>query len=198
MSSSSYEITARIEWDMAHRLPSHRGKCQNLHGHRYATEVTCRAPELTDQGFVVDVGLLKSLIGTWVYEQWDHNACFGVEDKLMRRMSELQVADGGKAFHELPGPPTAERLAEHLFKIATSLLEVGAPEVEVVDVVVWETPSCRARYRPEPELEYNPDVMEPPSFADPSIQNLKKLLEKKATPSPYDLEAVHRHMRKDR
>ena len=34
------EITTRMEFDSGHRIPNHKSTCRNLHGHRYALEVT--------------------------------------------------------------------------------------------------------------------------------------------------------------
>ena len=34
------QITTRMEFDAGHRIPNHKSSCKNLHGHRYAIEVT--------------------------------------------------------------------------------------------------------------------------------------------------------------
>ena len=36
------EITTRMEFDSGHRIPNHKSVCKNLHGHRYAIEVTVK------------------------------------------------------------------------------------------------------------------------------------------------------------
>ena len=36
------EITTRMEFDAGHRIPNHKSVCKNLHGHRYAIEVTVK------------------------------------------------------------------------------------------------------------------------------------------------------------
>ena len=33
-------ITKRLEFDAGHRIPQHKSQCRNLHGHRYALEIT--------------------------------------------------------------------------------------------------------------------------------------------------------------
>ncbi|MFZ8988336.1 MAG: 6-carboxytetrahydropterin synthase, partial [Methylophilaceae bacterium] len=33
-------ITSRMEFDAGHRIPNHKSSCRNLHGHRYAIEVS--------------------------------------------------------------------------------------------------------------------------------------------------------------
>ena len=34
------QITTRLEFDAGHRIPDHKSQCRNLHGHRYALEIT--------------------------------------------------------------------------------------------------------------------------------------------------------------
>lgn len=51
--------TRRLEWDAMHRIPRHESKCRAFHGHRYAAEITCLAPELDSPGRVVDFGVVK-------------------------------------------------------------------------------------------------------------------------------------------
>jgi 6-pyruvoyltetrahydropterin/6-carboxytetrahydropterin synthase len=38
------EVTKIVEWDMGHRVPNHKSKCRNPHGHRYRLEVTIGGP----------------------------------------------------------------------------------------------------------------------------------------------------------
>lgn len=183
----SYEVTRRLEWDMAHRIPLHGGRCQHLHGHRYAAEITCTARELNKQGFVIDFGLIKELVGAWVDRHWDHNTCYQAGDKFMEALERAALEawkgpGGRRVWYPLEKAPTAENLAEKLHEVATELLErVG---IEVVRVDLWETPNCRARFEPEQnpsysmsEEDYN-DIAGAPSFKDPSIFGIKKLLEK--------------------
>ena len=42
------EITTRMEFDAGHRIPGHKSTCKNLHGHRYALEVTIKG-EIIEQ-----------------------------------------------------------------------------------------------------------------------------------------------------
>lgn len=62
MSAGTVTATRRLEWDMGHRVAEHAGQCFNLHGHRYAAEITVELPlgqlETTGPatGMVVDFG----------------------------------------------------------------------------------------------------------------------------------------------
>ena len=53
-------VTRRYEWDMAHRLPEHSGKCSRLHGHRYVAEIDVEGEidqaSGSSHGMVLDFG----------------------------------------------------------------------------------------------------------------------------------------------
>ncbi|MDR1661543.1 MAG: 6-carboxytetrahydropterin synthase, partial [Azoarcus sp.] len=57
-------ITRRIEFDAGHRIPDHVGQCRNLHGHRYALEISfggdiIDAPGCAVNGMVMDFSEIK-------------------------------------------------------------------------------------------------------------------------------------------
>ena len=43
------EITTKLEFDAGHRIPHHKSSCKNLHGHRYAIEVTIKGEIISDK-----------------------------------------------------------------------------------------------------------------------------------------------------
>ena len=51
------EITTRMEFDSGHRIPNHKSVCKNLHGHRYAIEVTVKG-EIGEQSHESDFGMV--------------------------------------------------------------------------------------------------------------------------------------------
>lgn len=146
-----YEVTRRLEWDMAHRIPLHDNNCRHLHGHRYRAEVTCRASELDEMGAVVDFGLIKQLVGKWIDDNWDHNTCYQKDDIWMSRMCTEAVMlwdynENGppREWFALEKAPTAENLAEKLYEVASGLLAEHG--IQVVRIDLWETPNCRASF----------------------------------------------------
>jgi 6-pyruvoyltetrahydropterin/6-carboxytetrahydropterin synthase len=147
-----YEVTRSIEWDMAHRIPLHGGRCQNLHGHRYRAEITCTAVALDEVGFVVDFGCIKRLVGSWVDEHWDHNTVYQRGDTFMDNLRlQYEATWPGEPetlrhWHATESAPTAENLAQALHQVASELLEREG--LRVLSVSLWETPNCRARYDP--------------------------------------------------
>ena len=66
-------ITKKFEFEAAHKLPNHSGKCRNLHGHSYKLEVTVSSNKLNGQGMVMDFGDLKAIVKKHVLDKFDHS-----------------------------------------------------------------------------------------------------------------------------
>lgn len=142
--TSFAEVTVRIEFDAGHRVPSHHGKCRNLHGHRYTALVTLRGV-VPEDGMVVDFGIAKEVMKEWIDEHYDHGMVLQRGDTLpgaAEPLAELLQACGQKV-HEMDEPPTAENMAAQLFSVAEELL----PDVTVVKVRLYETPNFYAEVR---------------------------------------------------
>ena len=94
-------------------------------------------------GRVIDFGVLKQLVGTWIDEHWDHG--FLIWDIDAQACSAL-VSLGQQKVYLMPYNPTAENMARHL-------LEHICPEVlrdtgvTVTCVVIHETENCKAEAR---------------------------------------------------
>jgi 6-pyruvoyltetrahydropterin/6-carboxytetrahydropterin synthase len=132
--------TRRLEFDAAHRVARHESKCVNLHGHRYAVELTCDAAKLDDLGRVIDFSVIKAKVGAWIDERWDHGALLSEEDGELIAFCQAQ----GWRVYTMKQNPTAENIAAELWHVATRLL---APEdVFLAKVRVYETPNCWAEY----------------------------------------------------
>ena len=68
------DITTRLEFDAGHRIPNHKSNCKNLHGHRYAIEVTVTGPihednKSSDFGMVIDFSDVKQIIKDLVVDR---------------------------------------------------------------------------------------------------------------------------------
>lgn len=133
--------TRRIEFDAAHRVVGHEGKCRNVHGHRYVIEASFVASEaLDDLGRVVDFGVIKSVLGGWVDEHWDHTAIlFADDERLGKAISEHTLQ---RIFY-LPTNPTAENMAEYLMNTVCPQLFAGMP-IRCTRIRLYETPNCYA------------------------------------------------------
>ena len=49
-------VRRRFDFEAAHRLPRHPGKCRELHGHSYRLVVAVERPVDPDSGMVIDFG----------------------------------------------------------------------------------------------------------------------------------------------
>jgi 6-pyruvoyltetrahydropterin/6-carboxytetrahydropterin synthase len=54
-----FVIEVREHFDAAHALRGYKGKCENLHGHRFEVVVTLKATELDETGLAFDFTVLK-------------------------------------------------------------------------------------------------------------------------------------------
>jgi len=128
----------KIEFDSAHRLINHESKCRMLHGHRYVVEASFRAKKLDDVGRVIDFGVIRELLGSWIDEYFDHNTILSIADKKLGE--EISKSTQQKIYY-LPNNPTAENIAKHL-------LEEICPKIfsdfdaECVAIKLYETPNC--------------------------------------------------------
>ena len=129
--------TRRLEFDAAHRVTRHGGKCHNLHGHRYRVELTV-AGVIPEDGMILDFGLVKQIVGGWIDEHLDHGAILARDDDALIAL----VREQGWKLYVLDVEPTAENIAILLLGTARTLLTDHG--IEVVGVEVWETPNCRA------------------------------------------------------
>lgn len=151
---STTRISRRIEWDMGHRIPDHESLCKSPHGHRYAAEVVIEGPVVDKQGspshgMVADFGELKVIL-QFIPNRMDHAFMVYKDDPLAAYLAQFEkhlyspnpVGDGIRIM-EVDFVPTAENIAGYIFK------KVAAnSRLRVVEVTVWETPSCKAVYRP--------------------------------------------------
>lgn len=140
-------VSRRFEWDAAHRVLGHGGKCRHLHGHRYRADVAVTAPELDGLSRVVDFGVIKARLGPWIDDNWDHNILLNVDDPLAKLylsgdpITRDQVFGGRQPYFFQGDNPTAEVIAAALYSVAVNLLPVG---LKVFSVTVYETPNCHA------------------------------------------------------
>lgn len=140
-------ITRKLEFDAAHRVLGHGGKCRHLHGHRYVAEIQVASNKLNQLGMVADFSFIKELVGGWIDKNWDHNIILNSNDPLYRlRLSDSdrdEVFGGREPFLLFEKNPTVEVMAETLFEEVRILLPPG---ITLVGVRLYETPNCYADY----------------------------------------------------
>ena len=113
-------VRRTFEFEAAHRLPGHPGKCRELHGHSYKLAVLVEREVDPDSGMAIDFGDLKKLVGERVVQRLDHTYVNDIIDN-----------------------PTAERMAVWIWNELRPVLS-GLQEIEL-----HETSRCSVIYRGE-------------------------------------------------
>ncbi|MDG2252054.1 MAG: 6-carboxytetrahydropterin synthase QueD [Methylophilaceae bacterium] len=138
------EITTRMEFDAGHRIPGHKSTCKNLHGHRYALEVTIKG-EIIEQeqasefGMVMDFKDAKELIKSTIVDRWDH--AFIVYEKDQEVVDFLNTLKDHKTV-SLPKVPTAENMALVAFEsLKKAFKKKFNKSITPVKVRLYETPN---------------------------------------------------------
>jgi 6-pyruvoyltetrahydropterin/6-carboxytetrahydropterin synthase len=119
-------VTKIMEFEAAHRLEGHKGKCKNLHGHRYKLECTVGIADNYHlfEGMVIDFGDLKETMKEMVDKYFDH---YNINDWF-------------------EGLPTAENMVLWIKSYIQSRL---LPRNKLVAIKLWETSSSYAEWREE-------------------------------------------------
>ncbi len=136
-----YQLKTSAAFDSAHFLAGYQGKCANLHGHHWVTEVCISGEELQkddqQRGMLLDFGDLKKAVRN-LADSFDHALIYEEHTLKSRTIEALQEEN----FRLIPVPfrPTAENFAEYFFNV---LKEQGLP---VSRVTVYETPDNCAEY----------------------------------------------------
>ncbi|BBY53181.1 6-pyruvoyl tetrahydrobiopterin synthase [Mycolicibacillus koreensis] len=119
----------------------HESKCATAHGHNYLVYVTAEAPHLDSVGRVIDFSVLKSAVGTWIDENWDHTFLVSSDDT--DTITALKTMPGAKEPFICPFNPTAEEIASYLLgTVCPSVLD--HTDVTITKVEVRETENCFA------------------------------------------------------
>jgi len=120
-------VAKRVSFDAAHYLPNYKGKCRNMHGHRWVVEVGFEGKSDAVTGMVVDFTWIKKVLGTEVTRKFDHT---NLNDFFKN--------------------PTAENVARHIFdKITTEWIQGPSEPIMTKFVRVWESEDSMAEYTRE-------------------------------------------------
>ena len=138
------EITTKLEFDAGHRIPHHNSSCKNLHGHRYAIEVTIKGEVVSDKsnsdfGMVMDFKDAKELIKKTIVEEWDHSFIVYKDDAVVLKF--LQSLNDHKTV-VFPLVPTAENMAlVAMESLKTSFDKKFGSLIKPFKVRLYETPN---------------------------------------------------------
>lgn len=114
------KVRRSFDFDAAHRLPLHPGKCRELHGHAYRLVVTVERPVDPQTGLAMDFSDLKAVVKREVVDLLDHRC---VNDVIEN--------------------PTAESMAVWIWN------HLAGPLPGLAEIELCETRSCSVVYRGE-------------------------------------------------
>ena len=122
-----YGITVEKHFDAAHFLRGYKGKCEEMHGHRYRVVVKISAEKLDDIGLAYDFSDLKRHLKA-IIDRFDHTCLNDVPpfDKINPSSENIAAAIYGELKEKLAGDP-----------------------VKLTSVEAWETPHQGVIYSPD-------------------------------------------------
>jgi 6-pyruvoyltetrahydropterin/6-carboxytetrahydropterin synthase len=141
------DITTRLEFDAGHRIPNHKSNCKNLHGHRYAIEVTVTGPIHDDNkssnfGMVIDFSDVKQIIKDLLVDRWDHAFIVYKDDKEI--VNFLNTLTNHKTVI-FPVVPTAENMASEAYlTLSSELKNRFNHQLKIKQIRIYETPNSWA------------------------------------------------------
>jgi len=134
-----YQVTREISFCYGHRLLNYDGKCKNLHGHNGLAVITIQADKLDSLGMVMDFSDIKKVVSKWIDDTLDHRMLLHKDDPVVQFLLEQK-----EPIKLVDANPTAEYIAKMIFDF------VKSQKFPVIEVKLWETPSCYATYKEDP------------------------------------------------
>jgi 6-pyruvoyltetrahydropterin/6-carboxytetrahydropterin synthase len=126
-------IYKEVQIDASHRLLHYKGKCANLHGHRWKVEVwICGEPDATT-GILLDYNVIKQTIG-----KYDHQIILNRDDPMVPCIEKFQ--------HVITtdGDPTSELLAVIIRNDLYECCRELGIAAKITRIRVWESPNSFA------------------------------------------------------
>lgn len=139
-------VTKEFDWEMAHALDHHDGKCHNIHGHTYSLSVTfvgtpMDLPGTPKDGMVIDFADLKKIVKTNVVDVYDHALVLRNNSRFLKvldhQMNERLITKDYQ--------PTCENMLIDFVNIIQSHLS-GFDNIELHSVLLRETKTSFAEW----------------------------------------------------
>ena len=138
-----YLLKTEKSFDAAHFLKGYKGKCSNLHGHRWRVVIEVRGDHLIFDGqlrdMIVDFKTLKKDLKE-VTDYFDHSLIY--EEGSLKPSTVAALKEENFRLVTVHGRPTAENLAAFF----CSMMQKKG--YDVYEAAVYETPDNCAVYRP--------------------------------------------------
>lgn len=136
-----YTLKTEQSFDSAHFLSGYKGKCSNIHGHRWRVIIEIMSENVDEagqtKGMIVDFGALKEELKNET-EYFDHSLI--IENDTLRPKTMEALAEEGFKIISVDFRPTAEGFAKYFYD------SFKAKGYNVKEAVVYETPNNCASY----------------------------------------------------
>jgi 6-pyruvoyltetrahydropterin/6-carboxytetrahydropterin synthase len=126
-------IYKEAHFDASHRLLHYRGKCANLHGHRWKVEVWIEGTVDDTTKILMDYNAIKIIV-----DHFDHQIILNHDDPMVECISQFQEVI------TTPGDPTSELLAMLIMDMIQGYCQEQGTQAVVSRVRVWESATCYA------------------------------------------------------
>lgn len=131
--SGFWRLTVRDEFSAGHALRGYKGKCENIHGHNFAVELSIEGDQLDSAGMLLDFGVLKRML-RGVLGQLDHCLLNDAEPFITINPSSENIA---------------RHIAERIAKELTACPEAAERQIRISSVAVSEKGSQTATWIPD-------------------------------------------------
>ena len=125
-------IYKEVQIDTSHRLLHYKGKCANLHGHRWKVEVWMEGEPDPATQILIDYTLIKQVIG-----KYDHQIILNRDDPMVPCIQKFNPVI------TTPGDPTSELIASIIRDDLYAVCRDLGIRITITKIRVWESPtSC--------------------------------------------------------
>lgn len=142
-----------VETDTGHRVPNHKSKCRNMHGHRYRWEVELEGEIVSesgssDEGMLMDFSDVSEILMKHIHDVVDHAFIVYVGDE--EALNALSKMYDGHRTVIVPFIPTAENLAKWAFEqVEKHISSAYGNALQLHSFHVRETPKSWATWTRE-------------------------------------------------
>ena len=137
-----YVLQTEQSFDAAHFLKDYKGKCSNIHGHRWRVVVSISSEKLSAEqqtkGMIIDFSDLKKALKN-ICDYFDHTFIYEENSLKPETVTALQAENF--RLITVPFRPTAENFARFIYE------ELKKEKYTVCHVEVYETPDNCAIYK---------------------------------------------------
>ena len=122
----TWTLHTEFKFDAAHLIEGYDGKCGRMHGHSYKVHISAKSHKLNPSKYL----------------DTDDMVCDFKELKWAAKGAEKGGLDHSVLNEEMPVNPTAERIAEFIYKETQQRI----PDDIELNITVWETENSWVEY----------------------------------------------------